>query len=351
MKSYNHLWEQFISDDNINIATQNALKGKRHRASVKKYIENPNLHNEIKIYAECFKNAKHNPKQIYDGIQRKKRTIIVPTFKEQIIHHMAVNVLKPIFQKSMYFHSYGSLPNKGGHKGARYIRKWIDNDTDNCRYCLKMDIKKYFENIPHEILKERLESLIHDKRFLAVLFEIIDVCETGIPLGFYTSQWVANWYLTELDHYITESLGARHYIRYMDDMIVFSNDKDDLHRIRQMISVYLQRELGLEMKENWAIFPISKRALDFMRFRFYPDRTTLRKSIMIKASRKARRLWKKDKPTIYDVRQMLSYNGWLLSTSTYKLYIDHIKPYVDFGKLKKRISNYDRRTNNELVCS
>lgn len=349
MKSYNHLWEQFIADDNIDLAIRNALRGKRNRASVKKYIENPNFHEIIKDYAEHFKNAKHKPKQIYDGIQRKKRTIIVPNFKEQVIHHMAVNVLKPIFQKSMYYHSYGSLPNKGGHKGARFIRKWIDKDFNNCRYCLKMDIRKYFENIPHEILKRKLSRLIHDKQFLAVLYEIIDVCDYGIPLGFYTSQWFANWYLTELDNYIKETLKAEHYIRYMDDMVVFGESKEILHFIRKMIVTYLYTKLGLDMKDNWAVFPINKRPLDFMGFRFYPNRTTLRKSIMMKASRKAKRLWKKDKPMIHDIRQMLSYNGWLLATSTYRFYIEHIKPFIDFGKLKQRISNYDRRINQCLV--
>ena len=349
MKSYNHLWEQFIADDNIDLAIRNALRGKRNRASVKKHIENPNFHEIIKDYAEHFKNAKHKPKQIYDGIQRKKRMIIVPTFKEQVVHHMVINVLKPIFQKSMYYHSYGSLPNKGGHKGARFIRRWIRKDPKNCQYCLKMDIRKYFENISHEILKHKLAKIIHDKRFLSVLYEIIDVNERGIPLGFYTSQWFANWYLTELDNYIKETLKVKYYVRYMDDMVVFGDSKEILHFIRKMIVIYLYLKLGLSMKDNWAIFPISKRPLDFMGFRFYPNRTTLRKSIMIKASRKAKRLWKKNRTTIHDTRQMLSYNGWLKATDTYQFYIKHIKPYVDFGRLKHKISKHDRRVNNELV--
>ena len=349
MKSYNHLWERFISDDNIEIAINNALKGKRKRTSVQRYIENPNFQSIVKQYAEHFKNARHRPKEIYDGIQRKKRTIIVPNFKEQVIHHMAVNVLKPIFQKSMYYHSYGSLPDKGGHRGAKAVKRWIKKDIENCKYCLKMDIKKYFENIPHEILKQKLADIIHDKRFLDILYEIIDVSDCGIPLGFYTSQWFANWYLTELDHYIKENLGAKYYIRYMDDMVIFGNDKSVLHFMRELIEYYLKYRLGLELKDNWAIFPIEKRPLDFMGFRFHTNKTTLRKTIMMKASRKAKRLWKKDKPTIYDIRQMLSYNGWLLATDTYGFYLEHIKPYVDIGKLKDRISRYDRRMNNELV--
>ena len=121
MKSYNHLWEQFISDENIELAINNASKGKRERKSVKKRLENPRFRAEIKYYANHFKNRKHEPKQIYDGIQRKKRTIIVPSFDEQVIHHMVVNILKPIFYHGMYEHSYGSLPRRGGTKGKKTI--------------------------------------------------------------------------------------------------------------------------------------------------------------------------------------------------------------------------------------
>lgn len=107
MKSYNHLWEKFISKENIEKSIKDASKGKRSRNSVKTRLNNPNLTEEILTYANDFRNKKHKPKEIYDGIQRKKRVIIVPDFDEQVIHHMVVNTLKPIFMKGMYFHSYG----------------------------------------------------------------------------------------------------------------------------------------------------------------------------------------------------------------------------------------------------
>ena len=206
MKSYNHLWEQFISDDNIDLAIKNASRGKRNRPSVKRRLDDPDLKNQIKAYASNFHNAYHKPKQIYDGIQRKKRTIIAPDFDEQIVHHMAVNVLQPIFIHGMYEHSYGSIPKRGAHKGMKTIKKWIKHDGKNCKYVLKMDIRKYFESIPHDIYLENLRKIIHDKRFMAILEEITNVISKGLPLGFYTSQWTANWYLQGLDHYIKEDL-------------------------------------------------------------------------------------------------------------------------------------------------
>ena len=364
MKSYNHLWEKFISEENIRLAIIKSSKGKRNRKAVRDIYENPDRWiGKIRAYAEDFRNYKHNPVEIYDGIVRKKRTILVPHYMEQIIHHMIVNVLTPIFSHGMYEHSYGSIPNRGAHKGKKAIEKWIMHDKKNIKYCLKMDIRKYFDSIPQKILKEKLSDLIHDRRFFQVLEELIGATEHGIPLGFYTSQWIANWYLQKLDHYIKEELRAKHYIRYMDDMVIFGSNKRQLHRIREQICSYLRNFLGLEMKQNWQVFRFDYvkggkrhgRFLDFMGFKFYRDKTTLRKSIMLKATRKAKRIHKKAKATIHDIRQMMAYIGWIDCTNTYGMYLYRIKPYVDFGKLKKRISKFDKKqkgkTRNENTIS
>lgn len=352
MKSYNHLYEQFMSDDNIRLAIKNASKNKKHRKHVARIYNHQDRYiPKIKEYAMNFKNMKHKPIVIYDGITRKKRTIIVPKFNEQIVHHMLVNVLKPIFMKPMYEQSYGSVPNKGAHIGKKVIQKWITNDKKNVKYCLKMDIRKYFERVDHNVLKAKLARIIHDERFLNVLFEVIDVTDTGIPLGFYTSQWFANFYLTDLDHYIKEELHAAHYARYMDDMVIFGSNKKELHRMMDRVETYLNG-IGLELNGKKQVFRFDYighdgkhrgRFLDFMGFRFYRDRVTLRKSIMLKATRKAKTISKKRCPTVYDCKQMLSYLGWLKSTDTYRMYLKYIKPNISFQHCKRRISRDDRR--------
>lgn len=359
MKSYNHLFEQFISDENIDLAIRKASLGKKDRNSVRKRLENPKFKEQIKYYATHFHNHKHKPKEIYDGIQRKKRTIIVPTFDEQVIHHMVVNVLTPIFMRGMYEHSYGSIPNRGGYKGMKQIEKWIRNDSKNCRYVLKMDIRKYFDSVPHEIYLRKLRKLIRDDRFYAIIEEITNVVPQGLPLGFYTSQWTANWYLQDLDHYIKEQLGAKHYIRYMDDMVIFDSNKKRLHRMHKAIESYLNYSLGLQLKDNWQVFRFDYngkyRFLDFMGYRFYRNRTTLRRSIMLKTTRKARKIAKSEKITLHSSRQMLSYLGWIKHTDTYNMYLKWVYPYVSFQKLKRKVRAHDknenRRKKNELVQS
>ena len=362
MKSYNHLYEQYISDPNIEVSTINSSKGKRKRNAVEFYYKDGAVTDKgkkkTKKYASYgnFKNFKHVSIEIYDGITRKKRVIIVPRYQEQIVHHMVVNTLIPIFSKGMYEHSYESLPNRGSHKGKKVIERWIRTDPEHCKYCLKMDIRKFFDSIPHDILLEKLHNLIHDEKFMSILEEIISVTDVGLPLGFYTSQWLSNWYLQDLDHYIKEDLGADHSMRYMDDMIIFGSDKEDLHRKKDRIDIFLKEHLGLKLKDNWQVFrfdyitPDGKhkgRFLDYMGFRFYCDRTTMRKTIMLKATRKAKKLSKKDKPTIYDMRQIMAYLGWIDCTDTYGMYCMWIKPYVDFQKCKRRMSKYDKRIAKE----
>ncbi len=294
-----------------------------------------------------YENAEHMPVYIYDGITRKQRTIIVPTAEELLVQHNVVNALKPMFSKGMYEHTYASLPGRGAHKGKKVIERWIRTDSKNCRYVLKMDIRHFFDSIPHDQLKSMLKKSIHDEKMLDLLFRIIDVTEIGIPLGFYTSQWLSNWYLQGLDHYIKENLGAVHYMRYMDDMVIFGSNKKVLHHMREAIADYLQSELGLELKNNWQVFRFSYgknqgRDLDFMGFRFYCNRTILRKTIMYKATRKAQKISKKEKPTILDARQMLSYLGWIDCTDTYRMYEKWIKPYVSFKQLRRKVSRFDR---------
>lgn len=365
MRSYKHLMEQYLSEDNYTEAVKNATVhkgGKKRKYRKARYYRDhaEEKKPEILDYAAHFKNRPHTPKLIYDGIRRKQRYIIVPTMPEQIVHHMIVNVLKPIFLKSMYEHSYGSIPDKGAHMAKARIEKWIKEGGEDVNYCLKLDIKKYFDSIPHDILRAKLAALIHDKAFLSVLYEIVDATGTdkGIPIGFYTSQWFANWYLTGLDHYIKEELHAKYYVRYMDDMVIFGSSKEELHEIRRKIEAYLNERLGLQLKENWQVFLFDTvtetgehrgRDLDFMGFRFYRDKTTLRRSIMLKATRKARRISRKPHKTVHDSRQMLSYIGWIDCTDTYGMYKRYIKPNVSFRCLRWHESVYQKIQNKECA--
>jgi len=338
--------DEFLSDGNIKAAIMNASKGKRSRASVRPLVQDPDAWLPVvRDYALHFKNNNHVPKTINDNGHGKQRTIIVPAFMEQIVHHMLVNMLKPVIMRGMYEHSYGSVPGRGIHLAKRRIEKWLHNDQRGTKYFLKMDIYHFFASVPNERLKIRVARNVKDPDFLRVLFEVIDV-QRGLPLGFYTSQWLANFYLQDLDHFIVEKLHARHYVRYMDDMVIFGPNKRELHRIRKKIEVFLNR-LGLRLKENWCVarFVYERdgkefgRDLDFMGFRFYRTRTVLRKSIMLRATRLAHNM----RGTVRNARRFMSYLGWFSHSDTYNVFRRWVAPCLNVRKLKYKISRAEER--------
>ncbi len=274
-----------------------------------------------------------------------------------------VSACYEIFMQGMYEFSCGSVPHRGAHYGKKYIEKWIKTDGKNCKYILKMDIRHFFESVDHGVLKEWLAKKIRDKRMLHILNLIIDGAGNpagddrkdvkGLPLGFYTSQWLANFMLQPLDHYIKEELRAVHYIRYMDDMVVFGRNKKELHRMQQSIALFLRDRFNLEMKGNWQVFrfeyverktgKVKGRPLDFMGFEFHKERTILRESIMLSCTRKVNRVSKKDVITWYDATAILSYMGYLTHTDTYEMYLQRVKPHVNVKKLKKIVSKHSKR--------
>lgn len=364
MKSYNNLFDKLLSDENINLALLEAFHGKQKKSykSVRKITDNPESFKERikREILEGYKNDVHHPKEIYDGISHKKRTIIVPSAREQVVHHMVCNILIPIISPSMYEHSYASLPGKGAVYGKKHIEKMINKYPKQCRYYYKADVRKFFDSIDHNILIDKLGKIIRDKRFLALLSTIINATERGLPLGFYTSQWLANFYLTGFDHWIKEVVKAPYYYRYMDDIVIFGPNKRELRRIHSAIVSRLREQEHLEIKHNWQIVRFHYirmngksigRDLDYMGYRFFRGYTTIRKRILRKARRKAIRINNKDEPNIIDCRQMLSYKGYFDRTATYGYYQKYIKPLVNINTLRWRVSLYDRRIrqNDKMV--
>lgn len=170
-----------------------------------------------------------------------------------------------------------------------------------------------------------------------------------------------------LDHYIKEELHAEHYMRYMDDMVILGKSKKKLHKMHRAIETYLNDNLDLEIKGDWQVFrfeyPVMKdgkpvldknrkqvtkgRMLDFMGFQFHHDRTTIRKSNIEAARRKANHISKQDKISWYNASVMLSYMGLFKHTDTYNYYIEYIKPKINVKKLKRIVSKHSRKENEQ----
>lgn len=318
MKTYKNLINIALSDEIMDEALNNASKGKTNRPDVKRIFKNVEwLKGKLreKILSGSLVPLKHKAHEINDGFTRKKRIIIQPYFNvnrpEQWLQHIVVLTLKPLMLNGMYEFSCGSVPRRGVHYGKKYLEKFIKSNPKKIRYVLKLDIKKFYQNIPIDLLKERFQEKIKDEKMLKLIFFILDsnvgfletgeIIRQGLPIGFYTSQWFANWFLQPLDHYTKEELKAPFYMRYMDDIVILGSNKKELHKIFKKIEEYL-KTLRLRPKENWQVFLFDYtdkngirrgRPIDFMGFKFYRDKTTIRKSIFLRACRLARRISKK----------------------------------------------------------
>ena len=360
MKSYNHLFEQLIDDSNLETAIHNAAKHKRNRPDVAIVLSNPKMYTaklkQILINQEYCSRV-HKAVRIYDGSSKKERLIIKPKFLyDQIIQHAIIQVMKPIISKGMYQFSCGSIPDRGCHYGKRYLEKVIrkNKNSPELKYVLKLDIRHFYQSIDTSRIKKQIEKSVHDKKMLDIVFSVLDsnkalhegnIIDMGLPIGYYTSQWFANWFLQDLDHFIKEKLHVKFYARYVDDIVIFAKNKKELYNKYRELEAFLNSK-GLSVKNNWKMYNfnyINKEGtiigypIDYMGFKFYRNRTTIRKSIMLKASRKANKISKKLKVTAYDASQLLSYYGWFKHTNTYSSFDKHVKSKVNIIEMKQLI--------------
>jgi len=249
----------------------------------------------------------------------KPRIITKATFRDRVVHHALFNVIEPIFEKTFISDTYANRTGKGTHRAMRRAYEHVHN----YKYVLKCDIKKYFESINHSILKELIRKKIGDKKVLWLCDLIIDSFNPGLPLGNLTSQFFANIYLNWFDHYIKEELHCKAYLRYVDDFILFSDDKVKLSFWRNNIKKYLLSNLYLELHlTKQEIFPI-RCGLDFVGYRLLEDRIRIRQSNVIRFRRKYKKLktqFKEGKISFCEltqsVRSWISHvnhgNSWIL---------------------------------------
>lgn len=300
----------------------------------------------------AFKPIKHKPRMIMDA--GKEREIYKPEIHELWLQHIIMLILGPIIKNRAYIYSCGSMPKRGGHHGKKVIEKWIRDGE--VRYFIKADIRHFYKNIRIKIMMQYLRRIIADEWFLYIIELCFKWFDKGLPLGFYISQWLANYLLEPMDYAIARV--EKHYLRYVDDIVIAGKNKKKLTKLLIRIRMCLGRWYRLKMKRNYQIcrFDYEKsektigRPIDMMGFIFYRNRTSFRKHTMIGATRTARKIYRRvqEHKQIYlkDARSMLSRLGWFSHTNTYDIYERYVKPFVRPKKLKRIISISDRRKNN-----
>ena len=349
MKRVGYIYEKIYDKDNIRTAIYKAAKGKSAKRNVKFILDNievyvDKLHNELKN--ETYRLSENRIKYIKDGPRQKERIITVPAFyPDQVIHWALTLQIQSVMSKGMYYYNCGSVPGKGAIFAKKYVEKALKT---NPKYALKIDIKKFFPSISNEKLKQLFRRKIKDDKALKLIDAIIDNGGKGLPIGYYTSQWFSNFYLEELDHFIKEIIRIEYYVRYVDDMILFSNNKRKLHQTKDMIEEFLAgNEYRIRIKDNWQVFQVSKRPIDFCGYQMRTGLTKLRKHIFIRLNRCSRKLSKKT--TLKNARSLVSMLGWLMHATNGKSYIQkHINSRTDVDALKRYIGRIQKYENNRI---
>ena len=315
MKTYKHLWEQFISKENFELAVKKAVKSKKNKRQTKFFLQNKDaLLEKLRddLIHDRFKTSKY---RVFNVFEPKKREIYeLPLYPDHIVHHALINVLGPIWQKRFIKDSYACIPGRGIHSAAQQAMLFVKK----YKYVLQCDVRKFYPSIDHNIMMDIVTKKIHDRKILRLLRKIVFSLPGGknLPIGNLTSQWMGNLYLTELDLFIKHNLKCANYLRYSDDFCVFHNDKDFLNNIRYWVDDFVQQNLNLKLSK--AIIKPAE-GMIFVGFRLFKKFILLRQRTVKKIKHRMHILFRKSAWSDSDVASVASMCGVMGWAKTYNL--------------------------------
>ena len=333
MKRIGYLYEKIYDMNNLKLAHKNARKGKSYYKDVKMVSGNEDYYlKQIQdmLINKTYKNSPYEVFKVWD--KTKEREIYkLPYYPDRIIQWAILQIIEPILLSKLTVNTFSSIKNRGIHFGLTRVKEAL-KDKENTKYCLKFDIRRYYPSINHNILKEKYRKIFKDKELLWLIDEIIDSAEMsenmGIPIGNYLSQWSANIFLNDFDHWLKEVKHCKYVFRYMDDVVILSDSKEKLHCLLDEIKEYLSN-IKLELKGNYQIFPVDVRGIDFLGYRIFRNYVLLRKSTCKNFKRKMLKLSKKKVLTYSDNCTIQSYLGWLKWCDSYRLKQKYLKRLVN----------------------
>lgn len=248
MKRAGQLMGRIADPDNLRLAFWKARKGKTYATGVAHY--RVNLDENLSRLREQLLSGevdvgKYHYFKIYEP---KERKICAAAFDEQVLHHALMQVCDPCFERLQIFDSYATRRGKGTHAALERAKKF----THRYEWFLKLDVRKFFDSIHHGVVQQQVGRLIKDGLVLHIFSKILDSYHVepgrGLPIGNLTSQYFANHYPAGLDHFIKENLRIGAYVRYMDDMVLWHNDKEALKTALPAIRHYVASQLLCDLK-------------------------------------------------------------------------------------------------------
>ena len=280
-----HAFDEIISVENLLEAWKEFIKGKKQKKDVQ-IFQMRFMNNILSLHGDLLNHTyKHGGYQAFKINDPKPRDIHKAKVRDRLLHHAIYRKSYPFFDRTFIADSYSCRLNKGTHKSVNRFRKFAHivskNNTRTC-WILKCDIRKFFANIDHDVLLEILAQYVPAKNTLWLLQEVIGSfnaerkTNVGLPLGNLTSQLFVNIYMNEFDQYIKHKLKVKHYIRYADDFVIFSGDKEYLKNIISEIADFLGEELKLELHPNKIFIKTFNSGVDFLGWVSFSDHRVLR---------------------------------------------------------------------------
>lgn len=334
MKTYRNLYPQIYTWENLELAYRKARKGKRQTRPVADFEyrwESHLLRLQAELAAQSYRPGPYHSFYIHDP---KKRLISAASFRDRVVHHALCNIIEPIFERRFVSDSYANRVGKGTHKAqdrcTAYARRY--------RYALTCDVKQHFPSIDHAILRDILGRAIACPETMGLIDKILasgagvlteeyemvyfpgdDLLAAnrprGLPIGNLTSQFWSNCYLNPLDHFIKRELKCPAFLRYVDDVLLFADDKPTLHRWRAAIIDYLA-SLRLILHEARAQPRPVTEGIPFLGFVIFPTHRRVKRRNVVNYRRRLKRLWRAYRQDqIEQDRVVASLRGWLAHVS------------------------------------
>ncbi len=301
MKTCKNIYYKIYRWENIVLAFTKARKGKTKKKCVREFEKNL-VKNLQQLQFELMTKT-YTPKPLKTFVLRdpKTRKISKSCFRDRVVHHALCNVIEPVFQKSFIHDSCANQKGKGNLFAISRFDKFLQKVTRNGKnkgwfngnqvkgYCLKADVKHYFEEVNHEILINIIKRKIKDEYAIELIIKILQNYhnkEKGMPLGNLTSQFFANIYLNELDQFAKHKLRIKYYIRYVDDFIILHPNKKQLNYWKKEIREFLGNKLHLQLHSQKSRIVRLSQGIDFVGFRNFYHLKLLRKRSIRKMQEK-----------------------------------------------------------------
>jgi retron-type reverse transcriptase len=287
-KKYKRLIEQISTIENLRLAYEKTLKSKRLTwgyLEFKEYAESNLLTLQSEILDQSWKQGEYRQFTVYEP---KARLISALDFKDRVMQHAVVNIIGPIFEKTLLPSTFACREGMGTHAGVRNVQSALRRTQ--ATHFLKMDYSKFFPSVQRKTLHELVEKKISCQKTLDLIAEMVPRQGLGLPIGSLTSQLFANVYGSETDRFIQFNLRAKNWTRYMDDIVILSSNPYELRHWFEDIEYFSLSRLGMRMS-RWQVSS-TNRGINFLGYRIWPHYKLLRKQSVTRAKRKIKHIKK-----------------------------------------------------------